>query len=163
VLQAGGVLTSSYLFLVLACALAPASEPIAVRAPVPFVREAAALGLALCSLLLGLVHLGAYLPVPAGVPSSSFNLDGVWKVLWPVLAGVALAILLGRWGDRPPPVPLAAAIDRLVRPTRRPVLALGGIVEGADGVLRQWPAAGLSLLLIAVIFAAAMLAAGGGP
>ena len=163
VLQAGGVLTSSYLFLVLACALAPASEPIAVRAPVPFVREAAALGLALCSLLLGLVHLGAYLPVPAGVRSSSFNLDGVWKVLWPVLAGVALAILLGRWGDRPPPVPLAAAIDRLVRPTRRPVLALGGIVEGADGVLRQWPAAGLSLLLIAVIFAAAMLAAGGGP
>jgi multicomponent Na+:H+ antiporter subunit D len=92
----GGTFTSSYLFLVLAHVLAPAYEPVKLRAPVLRLREAAALALALCSLLLGLVHWGALLPVPAGALSTPAALEALWKALWPVLGGGVLAILLGR-------------------------------------------------------------------
>jgi hypothetical protein len=33
------------------------------------------------------------------------------------------------------------------------------MIERADGLLRQWPAAGLSLLVLAILFGAAMRAA----
>jgi hypothetical protein len=32
------------------------------------------------------------------------------------------------------------------------------MIEGIDTMLRQWPAAGLSLLLLAILFVAALLA-----
>jgi hypothetical protein len=38
-------------------------------------------------------------------------------------------------------------------------LAFGNGIERIDGVLRQWPAAGLCMLVLAIAFAAAMLAA----
>ena len=44
VLQAGGFFTTSYVLLVLAHALWPADEPVKLRAPVPRLQEAAALG-----------------------------------------------------------------------------------------------------------------------
>ncbi len=159
VLQAGGFLTSAYLFLVLAHALAPAGEPVTLGAPVPRTREAAALALALCSLVLGLMPWEPYLPVPTNIAASALSLAAVGKVLWPVLGGAALAILLGRW-DRPPGVRLANVVA-MAGPARRAAFALGGIVERADDVLRRWAVAGLSLLLLAITFAAAMLAAGG--
>ncbi len=55
---AGGLLTSGYVFLVLWHAMAPAREPLKLDVTVPRYQEAAALSLALCSLLLGLVALG---------------------------------------------------------------------------------------------------------
>ena len=33
------------------------------------------------------------------------------------------------------------------------------MIERVDGMLRQWPAAGLSLLLLAILFGAALLTA----
>jgi hypothetical protein len=57
----------------------------------------------------------------------------LWAVVWPILMGVLLAALLGRWGKH--------------RPLR---MALW--LEGADGALREWPAAGLSLLVVAIVF-----------
>ena len=53
VIQAGGMLTSGYLLVVLAHALAPAEEPAKSNISRPRVQETAALALALCSLLLG--------------------------------------------------------------------------------------------------------------
>ncbi|MCU0989559.1 MAG: hypothetical protein MUE63_08250, partial [Xanthomonadales bacterium] len=69
VLQAGGFLTASYVVLVLAFALRRAERPLELHAPVSRLAEAAALALALGSLLLGFVaagngdqgsHLGAH-------------------------------------------------------------------------------------------------------
>src|SRR6185503_925150 len=54
-IQAGGILTSSYVVLVLAHAMAPADESVTPRARIARMGEAAALALALCSLLLGLI------------------------------------------------------------------------------------------------------------
>lgn len=51
----GGLLTSGYMFLVLSRAMTPAREPPTLHATVPKYQQAAALALALCSLLLGLV------------------------------------------------------------------------------------------------------------
>ena len=42
--------------------------------------------------------------------------------------------------------------------TRRPALALAAGLVQVDDRLRQWPAAGLSLLALAIIFGAAILA-----
>ena len=109
----------------------------------PRLRQLAALALALCSLLLGLVHWGADLPLSGGPLLSPLSLATAWKALWPVLGGGVVATLFGRWGDRPP--------------------RLGGMIERTDDALRQWPVAGLSLLLLSIMFGAAMLAAGGKP
>jgi hypothetical protein len=117
------------------------------------------LALALCSLLLGLVDWGAYLPVSPRALSSSLSLEAIPKALAPILAGAVLAILLGRWGDQLAGRPFGKIATATVGPARRATLALGGGVERIDGVLRQWPAAGLSLLALALLFGAAMFVA----
>jgi formate hydrogenlyase subunit 3/multisubunit Na+/H+ antiporter MnhD subunit len=58
VMLAGGLFTSGYMFIVLSRALVPAHEPLKLRIIVPRYQEAAALALAMTSLLLGLVALG---------------------------------------------------------------------------------------------------------
>src|SRR5262245_55489808 len=70
VIQAGGIFTAGYLVLVLAHALAPADEPVTSQVRVPWIRGAAALALALCSLLLGLVPWEAFVSVPRGTLST---------------------------------------------------------------------------------------------
>jgi formate hydrogenlyase subunit 3/multisubunit Na+/H+ antiporter MnhD subunit len=163
VLQAGGPLTAAYVLLVLAHALAPANKSIALVRPAPRIAEVATLVLALCSLLLGLVPWGRYLPVPYDTPSNPFSLaallKSLLKSLLPVLGGAVVAILLGRWA-RPlrystPWKSLAVAVGA----ARRACLGLSGRVEMSDDVLRQWPAASISLLLLALLFGASMLAA----
>jgi multicomponent Na+:H+ antiporter subunit D len=157
-IQAGGIFTGSYVLLVLAHALVPADEPVALRVPVSRIREAAALALALCSLLLGLVHWKAYLPAPDGTAPNPAALTVLWSVLWPLLGGGLLAILLGRWADRPR-ISLGQVLVAMVGPPRRGILALGKAIERVDRMLRQWSAAGLALLVLAILFGAAMLAA----
>jgi multicomponent Na+:H+ antiporter subunit D len=159
-IQAGGIFTGSYVLLVLIHAVAPADEPIALRASVSRVGEATALALALCSLLLGLVHWEAYLPITVDTLSNPLTLKALSTALWPVVGGGVLAILLGRWGQRPERVPLGDIVVAIVGPVRRAALALGRILERVDRMLCQWPAAGLTLLLLAILFGAAMLAAG---
>ena len=157
VIQAGGIFTSAYLVLVLVHALVPADKPVALRAHVPWYQEAAALSLALCSLLLGLVHWEAYLPVPQGTQSSVSALETLTSALWPILAGGVLAILLGRWSDWPPRIPLRGLTEAIIGRVRRNALTLVETLERADLVLRQWSAAGLSLLMLAIVLGAAML------
>ena len=55
VLLVGGLLTSAYLFLVLSRALQSSPEPLRLQSPAPRFQQLAALGLALCSVLLGLL------------------------------------------------------------------------------------------------------------
>jgi formate hydrogenlyase subunit 3/multisubunit Na+/H+ antiporter MnhD subunit len=140
VLQAGGVLTSAYLIMVVAHALAPASGvPRARVGAIPNYQQAAALTLVLCSLLLGLAPWQVWLPLPVAIGESNpFGLEAVWSMLWPILIGTPFAFVLGRRGGR--------------RPLR---VALW--LERADEILREWPEASASLVVVAVLLAAAML------
>jgi len=158
VIQTGGMFTCSYLLLVLGHALAPADKPVTLRVPVPRIGEAAALALAMCSLLLGLVPWDGYLSVPVGIPSNPPVLKALATALWPILGGIVLAILLGRWGQGLARIPVAEAVVAVVGSARRIALALGRMLVRVDGTLRQWAAAGFSLLVVAIMFGAAMLA-----
>lgn len=157
VLQAGGVFTSSYLVLVLAHALTPADAPITPRVRVPRLTEAAALALALCSLLLGIFPWGIFLSVPHGTAATQFDGGLFAKALWPILAGGLLAILLGRWGTRLADVH-CGKLSIMVGSVRRPALALASMLEGADNTARQWTPACLCLLALVILLGAAMLA-----
>ena len=159
VIQAGGIFTSSYLLLVLAHALAPANEPVRLLVPAPRMREAAALALALCSLLLGLLPWDAYLSVPAAIQSNPLALKALSTTLWPILGGALLAVLLGRWGHRLARIPFRSVLVATVGPARRTALTLGKMIERVDGMLRRWPAATLALLVLAILFGATLLAA----
>jgi formate hydrogenlyase subunit 3/multisubunit Na+/H+ antiporter MnhD subunit len=68
---AGGLLTSGYMFLVLVRTMTPAREPLTLEATIPRYQQAAALALALCSLLLGLVAFGSFDTVQIGRPAAA--------------------------------------------------------------------------------------------
>jgi formate hydrogenlyase subunit 3/multisubunit Na+/H+ antiporter MnhD subunit len=157
-IQAGGIFTSSYVLLVLVHALAPADQPVTLRVAVPRYQEAAALALALCSLLLGLVHWNAYLPVPPGALAKSLAL-ALLSALWPIVGGAVVAILLGRWGHRFAHAPLGKVPVATIAAARRAALAAASMIQRLDGMLRQWPVAGFSLLGLTILFGAAMLTA----
>ena len=153
-IQAGGILTSSYVLLLLGHAVVPAHEPIALCAPVPRVREATVLALALLSLLLGLVPWHTYLPISAQALSNPLTFGALWSALWSILAGGMIAILIGRYEIRFAGIPdvLVALVDR----ARRTALVVTSGVMRVDGTLRQWPAAVLALLAVTVLLGIAM-------
>ena len=154
VLHAGGIFTGAYVLLVLAHVLAPAKAPIAPDGPAPRMQEAAALALALCSLLLGLMPWELYLPMAQGIASYKPGPETLSKVLLPFLGGAVIAILLGRWGSPPTQMRLWGA-DQI----RGIGLALSGLFERTDDTLRHWPVAGVTLLVLILLFGASMLAA----
>jgi hypothetical protein len=80
----------------------------------------------------------------------------VWKALefgnlldalWPIVVGAALAIALPRSGLSLPRVPVGDTVVLYERAFSR-LLTLGSWLERFDSRLRQWTAAGISLLLI---------------
>jgi multicomponent Na+:H+ antiporter subunit D len=156
VVQAGGVLTSSYVVLVLAHALAPAEALSEPQAHAPRTAEAVALALALCSLLLGLFPWEGYHP---SVRHGTSALGSVASAAWPILAGGILAMLLGHWRAQSARAPHLKVIIALAGPARHAALALGGMLERIDRIARQWTAAGLSLLILAILLGTAMLTA----
>jgi formate hydrogenlyase subunit 3/multisubunit Na+/H+ antiporter MnhD subunit len=160
VIQGGAFLTSAYVLLALVHALAPADDRVTLSVQVPRIHELVALGLALCSLLLGLVPWQRYLPIPVLASPDAISFKAAANALWPILAGGVLAVLLGRWKRRRARTSSEKLLVSIVGPLRRAALVLAGTIEGVDGALRQWPAAAFSLLLLAILFAAA-LAAGG--
>jgi NADH:ubiquinone oxidoreductase subunit 5 (subunit L)/multisubunit Na+/H+ antiporter MnhA subunit len=151
VMQAGGFFTAGYMALVLAHAMLPADEPVRLRASVSRVREGAALALALTSLLLGLAPLG---PVPRDLMSNPFAAGDLWSALVVVLGGGLLAIGLGR---RLPRVAVVGGVRAVAGSARRAAGAVAGVLERADGVLREWPVAGLSLLALVIAFGITMV------
>jgi formate hydrogenlyase subunit 3/multisubunit Na+/H+ antiporter MnhD subunit len=80
----------------------------------------------------------------------------LWASVWPILLGGALALALWRWGGYLPQVPPG---DIVVFGETAAVSAYrwGAVLERADGFLRQWPVAGVSLLTIVILLAVAML------
>jgi len=146
VLYAGGVLTASYVVLVLGHALSPATEPIRPRAPVSRLSEWAALSLALCSLALGLAPFEA-LPSPLDVAE-------IGSALLVLVGGAVVAVALGL--QLPPLSAGAAAAARL----RRATVGIGAAFERGEGATRQWPIAGLALVLAAIAFGAAFRTGG---
>jgi formate hydrogenlyase subunit 3/multisubunit Na+/H+ antiporter MnhD subunit len=148
VLQAGGFFTASYVVLVLVHALWRAEEPVKLRAPVPRLQEAAALALALFSMLLGLAAIG---PVP--LDALVFAPKDLWSAILLVIGGGVLALGLGH---RLPSMPVGDGVAIMI-PVRTGAVAVAGVIERADGVLRRWPVAGLSLLVLVIGFVAAML------
>jgi formate hydrogenlyase subunit 3/multisubunit Na+/H+ antiporter MnhD subunit len=66
---------------------------------------------------------------------------------WPVVLGTGLALAVGRIGWSPPRMPVGDTIV-LEEAAFRRLLNVGPALETLDARLRQWPAAGVSLLLI---------------
>jgi hypothetical protein len=66
---------------------------------------------------------------------------------WPVAIGMGLALVMGRIGWSPPHVPVGDTIV-LEEAAYRRLVDIGPALETLDARLRQWPAAGVSLLLI---------------
>ena len=139
VTDVGALLTSAYVFLVLARAFATPVEPLVARTPPARHRDGAALALAVLAALLGLAPLAA--PGSAsGVSQVDLGKALAYAVsvaaLWPVAAGAALAFALSRRTADPPARGVLLALDRS---------------------LRQWPVAGISLAAVALSLGAAFL------
>ena len=158
VIQAGGIFTSSYVVLVLAHALAPADAAGHTACPPSRASGKRRRWCSRCARCCsGSFHWDAYLSVPHGAPrirslskvsprrSGRSWLAPCWRSCWGA----------GDLGWRASLGKAVAAIGA----ARRAPLCPGQDVERVDGMLRQWPAAGLSLLVLAVLFGAAMLAA----
>jgi Formate hydrogenlyase subunit 3/Multisubunit Na+/H+ antiporter, MnhD subunit len=97
-----------------------------------------------------------YLTVPRGTLPDPLSAAVLWKALWPVLLGGALAMALWRWWRSLPQVPKGDIIVALDGGVRLAV-TWGKALERTDGVLRQWPTATVSLLILTVALGAAAL------
>jgi formate hydrogenlyase subunit 3/multisubunit Na+/H+ antiporter MnhD subunit len=99
-----------------------------------------------------------WLMYPAiGSPAEALEPAKLVDAIWPMLVGTALAAGLWAAGD---PLPRIPAGD-IVLPDEaafRVSMPLGAAFERADRELRQWPAAGLALLMVALALAAAAYA-----
>jgi formate hydrogenlyase subunit 3/multisubunit Na+/H+ antiporter MnhD subunit len=146
VLQGGGFLTASYVALVLAHVMRR-GDAAAAPVRVPRSQEIAALALALCSFALALAAV--YGPVSGELLGNPLAPKELIATLVTVAGGCVVAILFAR--DIPPLIPAG-------NPIRAAMLAVGGAFERTDTALRQWAVAGLSLLVLAFLFGAAMRA-----
>jgi len=98
-----------------------------------------------------------YLALPIGSWSDALGAKALWSGLWPVLVGAALAVGLAGLGERVPRVPEGDVVVVLDCACRASV-GWGAAVERTDAFLRRWAVAGLSLLTLAIVLGAAMLA-----
>ena len=173
VMQAGGLLTAAYLFRVLGYALFAARSEgdglldLTTKRP-GRVQESVVLLLALCALLLGLLPPVAFDLLNVGRPgvdagaivsvamAGAFDGGKLWNDLWPVLIVGLLVLGAVPW---PPRGSTTGADPARMSPsvTGRAARAIGLMVERADGVLRQWPVAGLSLLLLVLGLAGSLV------
>jgi formate hydrogenlyase subunit 3/multisubunit Na+/H+ antiporter MnhD subunit len=78
----------------------------------------------------------------------------LWDSIWPVLVGAVLAGALWAVENRLPRIP-AGDIVVAEEAAFRASMSLGPVFERADRGLREWPAAGLCLLMIALALVAA--------
>ena len=90
-----------------------------------------------------------------GAWSDALQPKMLWAALWPILIGVGLAFALWRWGRYLPQAP-EGDIVVVGQPAMRVVIRGEEALERVEGVLRQWPVAGLSLLMLILILGGVM-------
>ena len=137
--------TALMLLFVMRLARSPAAER--VGAPRPPLWPWAALAPA--ALLMPWLMFAAI-----GSPAEALEPTKLLDAVWPMLVGAALAAGLWAAGDRLPRVP-AGDIVGAEEAAFHGLTPLGAAFELADRELRQWPAAGLALLIVALALAAA--------
>ena len=152
VLEAGALLTASYVVLVLAQSFSPAQKASAPHAPVSRLGEWAALALAICSLLLGFAAVG---PTPLDAVSNPLALTELASAAAILLGGGVIALALA---NRLPPIAAKNAVASLLDPMRLLTTPVGAFLVRVDAWLRRWAVAGLSLLAVAIALGIAMVA-----
>jgi hypothetical protein len=126
-----------------------ARSPATDRAGAPSGRLWSWAALAVAALLLPWLLYAAI-----GSPAEALEPAKLIDAIWPMLIGAALAAGLWAAGDRLPRIP-AGDIVVAEEAAFRASLSLGPVFERADRGVREWPAAGLCLLVIALALAAA--------
>jgi hypothetical protein len=125
------------------------------HSPVSRRAEMAALVLALCSLLLGFAAVSADAP---DALSSAWTTAELSSTLLLILGGAALAAALA---PRLPIITITAKpLVSVGVAIRRVTVALGAAFVWTDGILRQWPVAGVWLVSLAIAFGTSMFAMG---
>jgi hypothetical protein len=122
-------------------------------------QAAAPAGLAVPWLTMALASLlvpWLMYPVLGGDAGEGLAPAALLEALWPVLSGTALAVGLWFWGNRLPRIPEGDIVVGQEAAFRASYV-FGAALERTDARLRQWPAAGLSLLAVAIVLTAAML------
>lgn len=131
-----------------------ATRPNDARAVAPAGLLVPWLATAVAGLGLPWLLAGAFVRVTA---SDVFAPGDFWSAAWPILLGVGLLGVLGRFGHALPGVP-EGDIVVLGAPAARAARVCADALEDADGRLREWPTAGVSLLTLVILLCAAMLA-----
>jgi multicomponent Na+:H+ antiporter subunit A len=128
----------------------------------PDARESAPAGLLLPWLAMALaavmVPWALYLANRIGTLYGALSAAALWEALWPILIGAFLAIGLRRWTRLLPELPegdIVVAGESAARAT----ISWGAALERTDTLLRRWPVACLSLLMVAIVLCALMLTA----
>ena len=96
-----------------------------------------------------------FLTIPRGTLPDPLAPAMVWKALWPVLLGIALATALwpwARWFERRP----REAVMMTESPVEKAAVACGNAVERMERALRSWQVAGISLLVLVSALGAAV-------
>jgi formate hydrogenlyase subunit 3/multisubunit Na+/H+ antiporter MnhD subunit len=109
------------------------------------------------AIALGAILLPWLLYPIVGDASTALKFGDILDALWPAAVGVGAAIMLLRSGSSLPDVPVGDTVVLYERAFRR-LVALGPRLETLDGRLRQWPVAGISLLLIVLSLLTASIA-----
>ena len=146
--SAGTTLLMLHFLRRLAATSAPDATPAPARFSLPWIA------MALASVAVPWV---LYLTVMGGTVSDALAPAALWSAGWPVLLGGVLAIGLWRWGGSLPQVPEGDVVVLVAEDAKGLARATGSMLERLDGVLREWPFAGVSLLAVAVVLAALML------
>lgn len=150
VLQGGAVFTAGYVVLVLVSVLRRRAEPMPLAKRVSRLSELAALTLSACSLLLALAATG---PVPGSFIANPLAPKELGTLLAVVLGGSLLALGLSRR-------PLTGSAGAGSGALRRAAVAVGEAFERADGVIRRWQFASISLLVLVLLLGGASVANG---
>ena len=81
----------------------------------------------------------------------------LWSALWPIAVGTVLAIGLARWKLLSPQIPEGDVVVALA-PAMRAATTASASLGRLDVSLRQWPVAAISLLFLALLFGATIVA-----
>jgi len=149
VLQGGAAFTAGYMVLVLSNVLRRPAMPVVLVKRAARMSEAAALALAVCSLLLAFAALG---PVPRELISNPLASSDLSSTLFVILGGVLLALGMSRRS-------LLAATGDADRGgfARRVMVATAVAFEDLDTSVRRWPSASLALLALAAFLGALLI------